>query len=93
MLRLTKRTNEAIPCGPYLPHGAFCGIFQLVLGGWKVEPCIRVSPTWPLFEINQREYDTLLLWFLNIRHSGSLSGMWLLNLAQQMFLVIIPSKG
>jgi hypothetical protein len=27
MLRLTKRTNEAIPCGPYLHHGAFCGIF------------------------------------------------------------------
>jgi hypothetical protein len=32
MLRLTKQTNEAIPYGPYLPHGAFCGIFHLVLG-------------------------------------------------------------
>jgi hypothetical protein len=21
------------PCGLYLPHGAFCGIFHLVLGG------------------------------------------------------------
>jgi hypothetical protein len=29
MLRLTKQINEAIPCGPYLPHGAFCQIFHL----------------------------------------------------------------
>jgi hypothetical protein len=33
MFRLTKRINEAIPCSPYLPHGASCGIFHLVLGG------------------------------------------------------------
>jgi hypothetical protein len=33
MLILTKRTNGAILCGPYLPHGAFCRIFHLVLGG------------------------------------------------------------
>jgi hypothetical protein len=24
MLKLTKQINVAIPCGPYLPHGAFC---------------------------------------------------------------------
>jgi hypothetical protein len=34
MLRLTKWTNEAIPYGPYLPHGAFYGIFHLA---WAVE--------------------------------------------------------
>jgi hypothetical protein len=34
MLILTKQTNEAIPCFPYLPHGSFCGIFHLV---WVVE--------------------------------------------------------
>jgi hypothetical protein len=34
MLRLTKRTNGAIPCGPYLPHGAFCEFFTL---SWVVE--------------------------------------------------------
>jgi hypothetical protein len=33
MLRLTKQINELIPCGPYLPHGAFCGIFHLILVG------------------------------------------------------------
>jgi hypothetical protein len=45
MLKLTKRINVAIPCGSYLPHGAFCGIFHLVWDGWKVEPFIRVFPT------------------------------------------------
>jgi hypothetical protein len=34
-----------IPCGPYIPHGSFCGIFHLILGGSKVEPFVRVSPT------------------------------------------------
>jgi hypothetical protein len=45
MLKLTKRINVAIPCGPYVPHEAFYGIFYLVLGGGKVEPFVRVSPT------------------------------------------------
>jgi hypothetical protein len=35
----------------------------------------------------------MILWFLNIRHSGTLFGMWFLTLAQQMFLLILPSKG
>jgi hypothetical protein len=34
-----------------------------------------------------------LLWFLNIKHSGTLFGMWFLTSAQQMFLLILPSKG
>jgi hypothetical protein len=33
MFRLTKQINEAIPYGPYSLHGAFCGIFHLVLSG------------------------------------------------------------
>jgi hypothetical protein len=33
MLKLPKRINLAIPCGPYLPHGSFCAIFHLILGG------------------------------------------------------------
>jgi hypothetical protein len=36
---------------------------------------------------------TMILWFLNIRHSGTLFGMWFLTSAQQMFLLILPSKG
>jgi hypothetical protein len=36
---------------------------------------------------------TMILWFLNIRHSGTLFGMWFLSSAQQMFLLILPSKG
>jgi hypothetical protein len=36
---------------------------------------------------------TMILWFLNIRHLGTLFGMWFLTSAQQMFLLILPSKG
>jgi hypothetical protein len=32
-------------------------------------------------------------WFLNIRHSGTHFSMWFLTSAQQMFLLILPSKG
>jgi hypothetical protein len=35
----------------------------------------------------------MILWFLNIRHSGTLFGMWFLASAQQMFLLILLSKG
>jgi hypothetical protein len=37
--------------------------------------------------------ENMILWFLNIRHSGTLFFcMWFLTLAQQMLLVILPSK-
>jgi hypothetical protein len=36
---------------------------------------------------------TMILWFLNIRHSGSLFHMWFLTPTQQMFLVVLPSRG
>jgi hypothetical protein len=35
----------------------------------------------------------MILWLLNIRHSGTLFGMWFLTLAQQLFLLIVPSIG
>jgi hypothetical protein len=35
----------------------------------------------------------MILWFLNIRHLGTLFSMWFLTSAQQMFLLILPSKG
>jgi hypothetical protein len=35
----------------------------------------------------------MILWFLNIRHSGTLFGMWVLTSAQQKVLLILPSKG
>jgi hypothetical protein len=34
----------------------------------------------------------MILWFLNIRHLGTLFGMWFLTSAQQIFLLILPSK-
>jgi hypothetical protein len=36
--------------------------------------------------------ENMILWFLNIRQSGSLFGMWFLTSAQQMLLLILPSK-
>jgi hypothetical protein len=36
---------------------------------------------------------TKILWFINIRHSDTLFGMRFLTSAQQMFLLILPSKG
>jgi hypothetical protein len=33
----------------------------------------------------------MILWFLNIRHSYTLFGMWFLTLAQQLLLLILPS--
>jgi hypothetical protein len=35
----------------------------------------------------------MILWFLNIRHSDTLFGMWFLTSAQQLFLLILPSIG
>jgi hypothetical protein len=35
----------------------------------------------------------MILWFLNIRHSGNLFGMWFLTLTQQLSLLILPSIG
>jgi hypothetical protein len=36
---------------------------------------------------------TMILWFLNISHLGTLFGMSFLTSARQMFLFILPSKG
>jgi hypothetical protein len=36
---------------------------------------------------------TMILWFLNIRHSGTLFGMLFLTSAQQMFFLILPLIG
>jgi hypothetical protein len=32
----------------------------------------------------------MILWFLNIRHLGTLFGMWFLTSAQQLFLLVLP---
>jgi hypothetical protein len=37
--------------------------------------------------------ENMILWFLNISHSGTLFGMWFLTSAQQLFLRILPSIG
>jgi hypothetical protein len=93
MLKLTKWISVATPCGPYLPHGAFCRIFT---SSWVVErwTLSSISLLLSLFLKSIREnMITMILWFLNIRHSGNLFGMWFLTLAQPMFLFIVLSKG
>jgi hypothetical protein len=93
MLKLTKRIYVAIPCGPYLPHGAFCGIFT---SPWEAERwnLSSVSLLLSLFLKSIGEnMITMILGFLNVRHSGTLFGVWFLTSAQQMFLLILPSKG
>jgi hypothetical protein len=60
MLRLTKQINEAIPCGPYLSHGALAEFFTL---SWAVERWNLPSVSLLLslfFKINRREYDTMV---------------------------------
>jgi hypothetical protein len=93
MLKLTKRINVAIPCGPYLPHGAFVEFFTL---SWEVERWNLLSLSLllsPFLKLTIENMITMILWFLNIRHSVTLFGMWFLTSAQQMFLFILLSKG
>jgi hypothetical protein len=60
MLRLTKRINEVIPCGPYLSHGDLVEFFTL---SWAVERWNLLSVSLLLslfFKINRREYDIMI---------------------------------
>jgi hypothetical protein len=85
MLKLTRRINAAIPCRPYLPHGAFVEFFTL---SWAVERWnfSSMSPLLSLFLTSIGKNMVIkIIWFLNLRHSGTLFGMCLLTLAQQIF--------
>jgi hypothetical protein len=86
MLRLTRRINAAIPCGPYLPHGAFLEFFTL---SWAVERWNFSSVSLLLglfFKSIGENMVTKIIWFLNLRHSGTLFGVCFLTSAQQIFL-------
>jgi hypothetical protein len=81
MLRLTRRINAAIPCGPYLCHGAFVEFFTL---SWAVEKwnLSSVSLLLSLFlKLIGENMVTMILWFLNLRHLGTLFGVCFLTLA------------
>jgi hypothetical protein len=74
-----------IHCGPYLPHGSLVEIFNLsfVVERWNLS---SVSLLLSLFlkSIGEKMI-AMILWFLNIRHSGTLFGMWFLS------SIIVPS--
>jgi hypothetical protein len=82
-----------IPCGTYLPHGALVEIFTL---SWAVErwnlSSVSLLLSLLLKSIGENMI-AMILWFLNIRHSGTLFGMWFLTSAQQLLLLILPSIG
>jgi hypothetical protein len=84
MLRLTKRINVTIPCGHYLPYGAFVEFFTLpgVVERWNLS---SVSLLLSLF-LKSIEENMVTLCFLNRRHSGTLFGVCFLTSSQQIFL-------
>jgi hypothetical protein len=82
MLRLTRQINVAIPCDPYLPHEVFMEFFTL---SWAVERwnLSFVSLLLSLFLKSVEEnMVTKIIWFLNLRHLGTLFGVCFLTSAQ-----------
>jgi hypothetical protein len=69
MLKLTKRINVVIPCGPYLPHGA---IVEFFTSSWAVERWNISFVSLLLSLLLKLIGENMILWFLNIRHSGTL---------------------
>jgi hypothetical protein len=82
-----------IPCDPYSPHGALVEFFTV---SWAVEiwnlSSVSHLPSLFLKSIGENMI-AMILWFLNISDPGTLFGMWFLTLAQQLFLLILPSIG
>jgi hypothetical protein len=92
MLKLIKWINVAIPCGPYLPDVAFMEFFT---SSWAIERWNLSSVSLVLSLLLKsigENMITIILWFLNIRHSGTLFRMWFPTSTQQMFLLMLPSK-
>jgi hypothetical protein len=81
-----------ITCGTYLPHGTLVEFFTVY---WAIERwnLLSVSLLLSLFLKSIREnMIAMIIWFLNISHSGTLFVMWFLTSDQQMFLLILPSN-
>jgi hypothetical protein len=62
---------------------------------WNFLPCLgRLKDgTFHLCLSYLASFLSMILWFLNNRHSDTLFGMWFLTLAQQLFLFILPPIG
>jgi hypothetical protein len=87
MLRLTRRINVAIPYSPYLHHGAFVEIFTL---SWAVEMwnLLFVSLLLSLFlKLIGENMVTKIIWFLNLRDSGTLFGVWTMDIPFSSYLL------
>jgi hypothetical protein len=83
---------------PYLAVPTYLMVIfvEFFTSSWSVERwnLSSMSLLHSLFLKSIREnMITMIQWFLNIRHSGTLFGMWFLTLAQTMFLFILLSKG
>jgi hypothetical protein len=87
MLKLTKWISAVIPCGPYFTSWSFCEMFLTLY--WVVERWNLSSVSLLLslfFKSIEENMVTMIKWFLNLRHLGTLSGVCFLTLAQQIFL-------
>jgi hypothetical protein len=93
MFRLTKEINVVISCDPYSPHEALVEFFTLswVIERWNLS---SMSLLLSLFLNSIGEnMIAMILCLLNIMHPSTLFGMLFLTLVQQLFLLILPSKG
>jgi hypothetical protein len=79
MFRFTKWIYEAIPCGPYLSHGALVE-FSPCLGRLK-DGTFRLYLSYLASSLKSIR-ENMILWFLNISHSSTLFDMWFLTSAQ-----------
>jgi hypothetical protein len=69
MPKLTKWITAAIPCNPYLVHGAFVNFFWPCVGRLKYGTfCLCLSCLASLCSIRENTV-TKIIWFLILRHS------------------------
>jgi hypothetical protein len=92
MLKLTKWINVDLTIPTYLME-LFVEFFtsSLAVERWNLS-FVSLLPSLFLKSIRENMI-TMILWFLNSRHSHTLFGMWFLTSAQPMFLFILPCKG
>jgi hypothetical protein len=73
---------------------------HLIVLWWNFSPCLRwlKDGTFRLYlsyltSSLKSIRENMILWFLNIRHSGTIFGMWFPTSAQQLLILILPSIG
>jgi hypothetical protein len=86
MLRHSGQIDVAIPCGPYFPHGAFVEFFTLSCAVKRWNLSFVSLQLRPFLKSMAENMVTMILWFLNLRHLGTLFGACFITSAQQIFI-------